>query len=406
MASMEVRPILSALLRNKVAALSIAAQIALTLAVLSNALFIIEQRVSASRRPTGVDEANVFFISNQWVGSDNLDARVDADLAAIRQAPGVIDAFVSNSYPLANGGWDDGVRLAPDQPEVAHTALYFADEHAIAALGLALIASRNFEPAEVQPFRNNDVRVPSSIIVTKALADRLFPRGDALGQSVYMPSFPGKVPIVGVLARLQVPWVAGGVNRFEGNSTLLPFRQVNAYGHYLVRARPGRISEVMHEVEATLNKLDRRRVIEKIWPLTVQRAYAYRDDRGLAVVLSVVCSALLAVTGFGIIGITSHWVSQRRRHIGIRRALGATRANILRYFQIENLLISVAGVIAGIGLALAGNLWMVRHYAMVRLGPEYTLTGALLLLLLGQLAALWPALRAAAISPADATRAL
>ena len=403
---MEVRPILSALLRHKVATLSIAVQIALTLAVLSNALFIVEQRLSASRRPTGADEANVFFISNQWVGGENLDARVDADLSAIRETPGVIDVFVSNAYPLANGGWADGMGLSRDRQQTARTALYFADEHALAALGLKLIAGRNFEPAEIQPFHNNDVRAPSSLIVTENLASRLFPKGDALGKSVYIPSFPDKAPIVGIVKRLEVPWVAGGVNQFDGNSTLLPFRQVNLYGHYLVRAAPGRIGAVMRAVETRLYKIDGRRVIEKMRPLSLARAYAYRDDIGLAVVLSVVCAVLLAVTGFGIVGITSHWVSQRRRHIGIRRALGATRAGILRYFQIENLLICLTGVLAGIALALIGNLFMVRHFAMARLDFKYVAGGAVCILLLGQLAAFWPALKAAAIPPASAARAM
>jgi putative ABC transport system permease protein len=221
-----------------------------------------------------------------------------------------------------------------------------------------------------------------------------------------MPSFPGRVPIIGIVARLQVPWVAGGVNPFEGNSTLLPFRHVNLYGHYVVRGLPGRIGEVMRTVEATLYRLDRGRIIEKIWPLSLVRAYAYRDDRGLAMVLSVVCTLLLAVTGFGIVGITSHWVAQRHRAIGVRRALGATRADILKYVQTENFLICAVGVIAGVGLSLAGNLWMVRHFALPRLDPKYTLTGTFLIVVLGQLAALWPALRAASIPPAAATRAL
>src|SRR5438552_14637839 len=103
---MQVRPILSAIMRNKTAPLLIAAQIAITLAVLSNALFIIQQRLSLSRRPTGADEANVFFISNQWVGvGADLDARAHGDLTVLRGVPGVVDAFVSNAYPLANGGW-------------------------------------------------------------------------------------------------------------------------------------------------------------------------------------------------------------------------------------------------------------------------------------------------------------
>ena len=120
--------------------------------------------------------------------------------------------------------------------------------------------------------------------------------------------------------------------------------------------------------------------------------------------LGVVCGALILVTGFGIVGLTSYWVSQRRRQIGIRRALGATRHAIVRYFQTENLLIAGAGSAAGVGLAVALNLWMVGSFEMERLNFGYAVIGAVLVLLLGQVSVLWPALRASAIPPAMATR--
>jgi putative ABC transport system permease protein len=117
-----------------------------------------------------------------------------------------------------------------------------------------------------------------------------------------------------------------------------------------------------------------------------------------------VCVALLLVTGFGIVGLTSYWVAQRRRQIGIRRALGASRQAIVRYFQMENLLIAASGTALGIALAIAANLWMVSSFEMQRLNPLYAFVGALAVLGLGQLAVLWPALRAASIPPALATR--
>ena len=93
------------------------------------------------------------------------------------------------------------------------------------------------------------------------------------------------------------------------------------------------------------------------------------------------------------------------RQIGIRRALGATRKAIIRYFQTENFLIAAAGSAAGVGLAVSLNLWMVTTFEMERLNTGYAFIGAIVVLLLGQLAVLWPALRAASISPALATRA-
>jgi putative ABC transport system permease protein len=113
----------------------------------------------------------------------------------------------------------------------------------------------------------------------------------------------------------------------------------------------------------------------------------------------------VAVTAFGVVGLTSYWVAQRRRQIGIRRALGATRYAIVRYFQIENLMIAGAGAGLGVALALSLNLWMVTTFEMERLHAGYAIIGALFVMLLGQAAVLWPAVKAALAPPALATRA-
>jgi putative ABC transport system permease protein len=97
-------------------------------------------------------------------------------------------------------------------------------------------------------------------------------------------------------------------------------------------------------------------------------------------------------------------VAQRRRQIGIRRALGATRNAIIRYFQTENFLIAAAGAAAGVALAVSLNLWMVSAFEMQRLHVSYTIIGAIVVLLLGQAAVLWPAMKAASVPPALATR--
>ncbi len=407
---MELRPILSAMRRNKAGAILIGVQMAITLAILCNALFIIQQRIALSTRPTGTDESNIFVIANQWVGNPpDLAAKQQADLAALRGLPGVVDAFASNSFPLHNGGSTEGLKLNPDQKDdSALTALYFSDEHGLQAFGLKLVAGRNFTADEVaDKMGYTDYRPPAAVIITRALADKLFPGKSALGQGVYFEGMPKQVPVVGVVDRLQVPWTqAGGWgSKFNDNSTILPFRFVNAQMYYVVRVQPGRIAPAMKAAESKLIEADRARVLTKTLTLTEARADAYQDDRGLVVILSVVCAALVAVTAFGIVGLTSYWVSQRRRQIGIRRALGATRNAIIHYFQTENFLIAAAGSLAGVGMAVALNLWMVSTFEMERLNAGYAFVGAILVLLLGQLAVLWPALKAASIPPALATRA-
>jgi putative ABC transport system permease protein len=161
---------------------------------------------------------------------------------------------------------------------------------------------------------------------------------------------------------------------------------------------------VIKETQKQLLGLSRARILDKTRTLTESRRLAYRDDRGLAVILLVVSATLLVVTAVGIVGITSFWVTQRRRQIGIRRAMGATRTAILRYFQTENLIIATAGAVLGIVLAMSLNFWIAGKFEMARLNFGYTLIAAVIVLLLGQIAVLWPAVRAASISPVVAIR--
>ena len=406
---MELRPILSAMRRNKVGAFLIGIQMAITLAILCNALFIIEQRVAWSKRPTGLDEPNVFVVTNQWVGDPkDLKSKLLTDLAALRAVPGVVDVTATNSYPLSGGGSTEGVKLNAEQREdVTKMALYMADDHALAALGLKLSAGRNFNADEISEKTGfDDGMPPASVIITRALADKLFPLGNALGQSIYVHYQKSQVPIVGIVERLQVPWTSAGGwgSTFSEYSVLEPFRYEASYLYYVIRAKPGQLANVMKAAEKRLFDISRARVLPAITPQSQSRRDAYQDDHGLAVILGVVCSALLAVTAFGIVGLTSYWVAQRSRQIGIRRALGATRNAIVSYFQTENFLIAAAGAIVGVALAMALNLWMMSFFATQRLNGNYALIGAVMVLVLGQAAALWPALKAASIPPALATR--
>ncbi|HEX4052266.1 MAG TPA: FtsX-like permease family protein [Steroidobacteraceae bacterium] len=395
---------------NKGAVGMIALQIGLTLAIICNALFIIEQRLAFSERPSGVsDEADVFVIENQWRGHpSDLPGRVGTDLAALRSLPGVVDATVSSTYPLGGPIMGLGITLHPDQPRSGTAvAAYLADQYTLPTLGLRLIAGRNFRPDEItdqaQPGIGSGSKGLSGVIVSRASALKLDPSGNVIGRVIVLEPSLLTAPIIGVVARLQGATPAP-LAAFAGNSMLVPYRLVGPYAFYLVHSKPGQTAVVMRAAQRKLFQVSRARAIVRIQTLAEARRVVYSNDRGLALALGLVCAALLAVTAWGIIGLSSYWVTQRRRQIGIRRALGGTRLAIVRYFQTENLLITVMGIVVGIGVAIGGNLWMVSRFALPRMDERYLLVGAAIVLVLGQLAVLWPALRAASVPPAEATR--
>ena len=406
--SMQIKPILSALRHHKAGTILIALQIALTLAIVCNALFIIQQRVSMLSRSSGIDEAHLLAIDNQWIGTGlkHVGAQMATDLDTLRRLPGVADAFASNTYPLRNGGWSTGVSLKPDTPgQAAHTAVYFADDHALDTLGLKLVAGRNFRTSEISDMTSFDSLNPPEVIITQALAHELFPGAGAVGKQIYLGKKPSTV--IGVVAHLQVPWVGGWAANWYDNSVLVPFRFVTGGTYYILRVRPGQMAAVERSAPAALLAANRMRVIpdhEGVVPIVQARAQAYKRDRGMALLMGVICLVLLGITAAGIVGLTSFWVGQRRKQIGVRRALGATRHDILGYFLTENLMIGITGVVLGVALAVGMNQWLMQAFEMQRLSWPWIAGGVVVLLLLGQAAVLAPALRASRVPPVVATR--
>jgi putative ABC transport system permease protein len=409
---MHIKPILAALKRHKAGTILIAMQIALTLAIVCNAIFIISQRLERIQRPTGMVETDLMAIQSRFVGVDGAAALplTKADLAALRQLPGVQDVVSINSYPLRGGGWSTGVRTDVDAKDSkAHTTQYFANEHALPTMGLRLVAGRNFRSDEIIEADPQAVPDPAAVIVSKALADKMYPDRQALGKTIYIGDSKKPSTIVGIVERLGVPWNAAWSDKFYENSLIQPVQFASPFTSYLIRAKPGQLADVLKAAPATLVKTNRMRVIPSergVRSFAEVREYAYKGDRGMAILMGVVCLVLLGITAAGIVGLTSFWVGQRRKQIGVRRALGATKNDILSYFLTENLLIGVAGVVIGALLAIGMNLWLVTQFEMARLSLVYVLIGVVALLLLGQGAVLAPAMRAARVSPVEATRSV
>jgi putative ABC transport system permease protein len=101
---------------------------------------------------------------------------------------------------------------------------------------------------------------------------------------------------------------------------------------------------------------------------------------------------------------TTLWVEGRRRTLGMRRALGARRRDILAYILAENFFIVLLGICCGSIIALTANISLMHYLALKSLPPAYVTLTSLFVLVLGQCAALPPARRAARVPPAEAMR--
>lgn len=408
---MDIQPILAALRKHKIPAALIVLEIALACAVLCNAVFMIGQRIGEMNLPNAIDEQGISDIRVLGTDPKLTTDDVPRNLAALRQIPGVTGAAVINTMPLSNNGWNSNVAARPqslmdkDNPNVA-TYLFTSDGEQ--ALGLRLLRGRFFNMEEFADSKLGDNYIPTAhvTLVTQSLAERLWPRQDALGKQVWIDK-NYHFTVVGVIADVLRPNRNGeGPAAFHW-SMFLPISAGPGgfLNDYIVRSAPQDRARVLDAARRKLAALSPNAVIRAM-PFSDIRGKFFADTRSMVWMLVLVCVVMLAVTAFGIVGLTSFWVGQRRRQIGIRRAVGATRAHIMQYFQTENFLLSSAGVAVGMILAFGINLYLMRHYQMLRMPWYYLPVSAVALWLLGQLAVLGPALRASNVPPVVATRSV
>ena len=408
---MTINPILSALLRNKTGALLVALQVAISLGILANAVHIVNQRQAMAARPSGIlDEKDVFYIWSTYLTRENAEydrAVQRRETDQLRAIAGVVSVAHTSQMPLSNSGNMNSVTIDRKQvKESASASTYRSGDSLIKTWQLKLLEGRDFTQADILEVDTQvSSEAPKTTIITKALANKLWPGQSALGKTVYLGvgEDSKEQQVIGVVERLQTPYAQTGAD--AEYSMLMPFRPLGGIpgANYTVRTEPGQRDRVMKEAQAALSKGPVTAMIETA-TVEKDREKRYRADLALSWTLITVSALLLVITASGIVGMASLWVTQRRKQIGVRRALGARRADILRYFITENVMITGAGVISGVVLAIGLNQLLVAQLEMTRLPLVYLLAGSGVFFALGIIAVYGPAWRAASTSPALATR--
>jgi len=410
---MEIRPILSTLLRSRTGPLLVALQVAISLAILANALFVVQQRIAVSERPSGVageSDVGYVFMRPLTPRSHNESlAEQQLELAALKALPGVISVAWTSQMPMSRSGSSSSIRLKPDQPrESATPAFYYAHPGFVSTLGLKLVEGRDINESDMivldpQTAAPGD-GIPDVVLITLPLAKFLFPDATSyVGREVWQGpnERPKAMRIAGVVEALMSP---GAGSLTGAYSLILPVRGSPGFSRWAIRAEPGKLDGVLAAADETLRKMSPAPVRTFKRSVAEDRTNRYRNERAMAWMLISISALLLLVTLSGIVGMTMLRVAQRRKQIGVRRALGARWRDILRYFMVENFIITTGGIVAGLMLALGLNRLLMAYTGMARLPIEYMAYGAGALWVLGILAVYGPASKAASISPAIATR--
>jgi putative ABC transport system permease protein len=412
---MEVRALLSAMWRSRTGPLLVAAQVAITLAVIVNVAYIVQQRLADANKPTGIDMDNMFWVSLETLDADyNQAAAVPVDLTYLNSLPGVVAATAISGLPQTFSAMGLPFAADPKQLETPNGAvpgrIYFGTEKFIDTFGLKLVAGRTFDPNGVMPPAADMAAAIAGwapeMIVTQAMANKLFPKESALGKTVYVGLANKSSTIVGIVDYMQGAPAPPRFEQFVTQIVIMPIISPGPGGLFMVRTQPGQRNRVMAKVEKEFSDLQPGRYVRRMEAFDVTAGRTRQGLRTSAIILATVAFFVLAVTVIGIVGLAAFNVTTRTKQLGTRRAIGARKFHILRYFLVENWLITSAGALIGCTLALAVGIKLSTLYQIPRLPLYYLVAGVVCVWGVGVLAVAVPARRAASISPAIATRSV
>jgi len=400
-------PILASLSRHKLTVAMLVLDVMLTCAVIANVAYIFSLKAAAMNQRTGLDEAGLVIVETEKIGGAQDEfPRQQENITAIKSVPGVRNAAALAAFPFGNDLVTKAGSDAND-PQGLHTvsvSAFYGTQGVVDTLGLKLAAGRDFLPEEY--VRDEDGGSgAAAVVVTRALAQKLFRTDRPVGRYLYLDG-GRSARVVGVVEKLLRPNPTAARAEENDYSIVLPIAPKTGSAVYAIAVQPSAdTAGIVNACVEALARNDRERVVGAARTFAEIKDDFFRRDRVALQFFLAAASGLLIVTAAGVFGLASFWVQQRRRSIGIRRAVGANRKDILKYFLAENFLIVSLGIAASVLVAYVINSFAMRYYGTGRLPPHFLIVGACAVWIAGQAAALVPAIKAAAIPPGLAARA-
>ena len=236
-----------------------------------------------------------------------------------------------------------------------------------------------------------------SIVVNRSFADTYFSQSSIVGRHLRMPTN-------GFLPPGEVRGIVGDAREMGMNVAPVPTVYWCASApmpdpFFLVRTRTDPMS-MAQTIRRKMHEIDPARSVFEMMPLEEHLDDAFAENRLRTVLLVFFALTAVSLASMGLYGMLSYFVSVRRRETGLRLALGALPAQILRHFLLQGLGVTLLGCIAGLGLAAALTRLLAGMLYGVSPSDGTTLLGVILMVLaLAAIASLVPAFRAARVEP-------
>lgn len=399
-------PIFRSLLKRKLNAFLLLLQVAIVSAIFANSAALVMEVHGNTKRESGISEDKMFSITLRPIEGFLDYTRVQEETADINKLDFVESVSATRWSPVSY--WSEGTALRTESdPEAATTGVSKgpATHEILTTLELGIVAGRDFTLADMAITGENNSTGPNSAIVTQALAEELFESAnEAVGKFVYDGDEARE--IVGVSENwwgFSRPWSTP-----HELTVFYPTHndQTTEY-RYLIRVdsaknRPKVVEDVTNYIT---NKYNYKVLL---WIERIDEIRESADKPNIIyswmfIVMMIVLGFFIA---FAISAQTLFSIAQRTKQIGIRRALGASRKDIVTHLQIENMFVCISGLLLGLLLSIGINAVVQQAVGDSPMEPWLLAITSFAFILICFASAAVPAWKAANISPSIATRSV
>jgi putative ABC transport system permease protein len=398
--------------RRRLRSALVVTEVALAFILLAGGGLLVRSFFQMMRVELGFDPTNVLTMrlpvaNDRFPSTTQLTAYVHDVVNRVRHVPGVSGAAAADTLPLE--GYSNGMplliagRAVVDRANRQGAGFKMVHADYFRVLGIRIVKGRGFADRDVKG-------APPVMVVNQTFGRRFLPNEDPIGQHVLVQEIVTGSPQLGP----EIPWEIVGVIADERTSSL---EGTNRAGMYVLMDQSPTTSlnlVVRGRVEAetlgravtqAVHDIDPKQAVTDIRTLEQIKSESSASTRLRTTLLAVFASLALLLSAIGIYGVISYTVAQRTHEIGVRAALGASGANLLRLVMSNGL------VLTGIGLAVgvAGAVALTRLLGTLLFGvgardPMTLTVSAIVLAIVAMLACYVPARRAAKLDPLAALR--
>jgi putative ABC transport system permease protein len=403
--ALNIKGLIKSLLLRKFTTGLLILQLAITLGLLVNSAILALDTRDKISESTGLDNDNLLIVSTHPTSGNYRDldyfrSVANEDLVKLKQLPGVRSVSITNQLPIKNRGM---MRNTHDleNPEQEKVDKYLKDVKYILTegnlaetMGFTLLEGRFLNDSDQLDF---DSKAKNNIVITESLKKGLYGDDSALGHET------NNGIIVGVIKDIMLnPLLPCDKQYGFFMNSMMKYIFIGRY--YVLNVEPGQMENVRSKVSETILAVQAERDIFKVFTMAEHLKGFYRDDQGLSDLFILLCGLMLFVTAISSYAYSQFHISRQKKFIGIRRALGARKIDILLYVLTENWLVYSMGCLLGISVAIGFNILLSQHISLSKPDILLFLLATAVIFISGTVATWFPARQTSNIAPVIATK--